>query len=188
MEVVVHACLELSLSDANKVKLCSPRVRDLLVQVIKNALPGGEGVDLYNSETEVLMSAHIAIETLLQLSFSVEDPSALVADDGFLPPACGLERALAEFAVHSSADCAGTTIGLLLARLNHRQLPSIDREINEEQPRGRHIAFSYCWNKKARPELVSALAGLLRSKGYEVWRDVVSRKPCILFIRLNTYV
>jgi hypothetical protein len=36
--------LELSFSDVNKWKLAVPRVRDLLTEVIRNALPEGDGV------------------------------------------------------------------------------------------------------------------------------------------------
>ena len=176
MEVVVHACLELSLSDANKVKLATPRVRDLLLDVIKNALPGGDGIDLYNSESEVLKSACLAIETLLQMSFVFEDSAELVSSTGLYPTSCGLEKAVSEFAAYTNADLAGTPIGLLLSRLSSKSIVMTAEKstcsATASRPPGQHIMISYSWNKKAKPELVAELSKSLRARGYEVWRDV----------------
>jgi hypothetical protein len=36
-----------------------------------------------------------------------------------------------------------------------------------------HVMISYCWNAKAKPELVKLLAEMLRQKGLDVWRDEV---------------
>lgn len=170
LSVVVHACLELSFSDANKAKLAIPRVRDLLIEVIRNALPEGDGVDLYNSEVEVRKSANLAAETLLQLSFCFEDAYELISESGFLCPSCGLERVLSAFAAHTDAELNGTTVGLLLSRLTPKQLSIPFRETFPDSRR--HLMISYCWDKGAKPSLVSALAEVLRKMGYEVWRDV----------------
>lgn len=167
---MVHACLELSFSDANKAKLAVPRVRDLLIEVIRNALPEGDGVDLYNSEVEVRKSAFLAAETLLQLSFCFEDAYELIAESGFLSPSCGLERVLSAFASHTDAELNGTTVGLLLSRLVPKQMVIPSRENIPDNRR--HIMISYCWDKSAKPTLVSALAEALRERGYEVWRDI----------------
>ena len=168
--MVVHACLELSFSDANKARLATPRVRDLLIEVIRNALPEGDGVDLYNSEVEVRKSAYLAAETLLQLSFCFEDAFELISETGFLCQSCGLERVLSAFAALTDAELKGTTVGLLLSRLSQKQLITPIRETIPDNRR--HLMISYCWDKSAKPSLVASLAEALRRMGYEVWRDV----------------
>lgn len=185
LKVVIHACLELSMSDGNKEKLATPNVRDHLIEVIQNASPNGKGVDVYNSITDVTQAASYAIDTLLQLSFIYEDSNELISPTGLYPSSCNLSSVLTTFAEYSNSAIIGTSIGLLLSRISPssdainavtgKGTARVSSIVSTSDVDGKHIMLSYCWKKAAKPELVASLAMALRSKGYEVWRDVVSK-------------
>jgi hypothetical protein len=184
LRVVLKACLSLALAEANKIVLARGPLLQLLVRALqlfasdapelatsKGASAGGGGADI--------ASAELAIELLLQLSFVYAEDEDLRTN--FMTPATGLTDLLPQLRTNNKLPAnSQQSAGLLMGRLTKAPPQAAAPSPSSEPAAGgtcskntRHVMLSYCWNAKARPEIVKSLATALRDQGYDVWRDEV---------------
>jgi hypothetical protein len=146
-------------------------------------------------------SAELAIETLMQLSFAFDDDEEL--RQWLLVPDSGAAAVLHRLTESKDKKISVESLrnvnhllrrvngGLCISKRKERKsfssssdvaidgAPSSGPEsvsINNHSvtaAKPTHVMISYCWNAKAKPELVKLLAEMLRQKGLDVWRDEV---------------
>ena len=157
LEMILHACYNISLSDSNRNKLATPHVRELLQKVLEEF-----DFDSNNKQAEFVLTTQL----LLQLSFVHEDDQFLRSDDGFFAPSTGITTTLQNCKAKAKGDYDVSFLNKMLSRVSKKEAVTAT---GGQGPQ--HIMLSYCWNKLAKPQLVQALGEELRRLNYEVWRD-----------------
>ena len=155
LEMILHACYNISLSDSNRNKLATPKVRDLLQKLLEE----------FEFDSNKHSEFVLATQLLLQLSFVHEDDRYLRSDDGFFSPSSGIITTLLSCKAKIKGEYDVSFLNKMLSRVSEKQ------EATATGQGPQHIMLSYCWNKLAKPHLVQALGEELRKMNYEVWRD-----------------
>ena len=156
LEMILHACYNISLSDWNRSKLATPHVRQLLQKVLEE----------FDFDSNKYSEFALTTQLLLQLSFIHEDNQYLRSEEGFFAPSSGIATTLNTCKSRIKSDYDVSFLNKMLSRASEKK-----EEVTGQQGQ-QHIMLSYCWNNKAKPQLVQALGEELRKMNYEVWRDV----------------
>jgi hypothetical protein len=174
---MIHAIHELSVSDANKHYIAVPRIRDLLVKIIRDVkykeLEAYSFMDEHSIDLR-MQGADVAMKCLLQLSFINEDNGVLCSDAGFIPESSQIKQVLLDYdeLLHINTTEVNN---ILIGRLSSRKQAPIsfgEVDTNNTVAFRKQVMISYHWNPKAKPTLVASFATVLRAHGFDVWRDI----------------